>query len=169
MSDPAGAVSPELLTDLYHEHHAFVRSVAARWVAREDVDDLTQQVWLRVFRSRTEFLSLAKRSSWLYRITLNTARDDFRRRRRRPWGYQEPIEAALELCDVGATPLSLALDAEKAQGIRAAVGALPPLYGDAMRLFLRGVTGADAARALGISRGALKSRIHRAKRMLEGC
>jgi RNA polymerase sigma-70 factor (ECF subfamily) len=56
-----------------------------RLVGREElVQDLCQEVFLRVYLARSRYKESGVFSSWLYRIALNVARDAGRRRRRQP-------------------------------------------------------------------------------------
>src|SRR6187200_52350 len=60
-------------------------ALAYRTLGREeDARDITQETFLRAFRSLSGFKGDAKFSSWLYRIALNLCRDWIRRERRKP-------------------------------------------------------------------------------------
>lgn len=50
--------------------------------SREHVEDLAQEVFLRLYRGLEEFRGEAKLTTYLYRITLNVAQDEWKRRRR---------------------------------------------------------------------------------------
>jgi len=54
---------------------------------REEAEDLTQEVFLRVFRHRRGYRPTARFATWLFHIVRNVARNALRDRRRRP-GYQ---------------------------------------------------------------------------------
>src|SRR5437879_8001351 len=57
----------------------------AAMVGRDDlVQDLCQEVFLRVFLARSRYRETGAFSTWLYRIALNVARDACRRRRSQP-------------------------------------------------------------------------------------
>src|SRR5439155_8008692 len=51
---------------------------------RQDAEDLTQEVFLRLYRSRKRYQPLAQFTTWLFRITQNVARNAIRSRCRRP-------------------------------------------------------------------------------------
>jgi RNA polymerase sigma-70 factor (ECF subfamily) len=51
---------------------------------REEAEDLTQDVFLRLYRYRTRYQPRAKFATWLFHITQNVARNAVRSRRRRP-------------------------------------------------------------------------------------
>src|SRR5688572_23181561 len=62
-----------------------IYALAYRTLGRdEDARDVTQETFLREFRSIGGFRGQAKFSSWLYRIALNLCRDWLRRERRTP-------------------------------------------------------------------------------------
>jgi RNA polymerase sigma-70 factor, ECF subfamily len=62
-----------------------IYALAYRTIGREDdARDVTQDTFLRAFRSLNGFRGQAKFSSWLYRIALNLCRDWMRRERRTP-------------------------------------------------------------------------------------
>lgn len=50
--------------------------------SREHVEDLAQEVFLRLYRGLEDFRGEAKLTTYLYRITLNVAQDEWKRRRR---------------------------------------------------------------------------------------
>ena len=52
-------------------------------VATNDVDDLCQDVFLRILRARDRYRPIGTFSTWIYAIALNVARDRARRDRRR--------------------------------------------------------------------------------------
>jgi RNA polymerase sigma factor (sigma-70 family) len=72
---------PDEFADIVREHEAMVFRVLRRMVGRGDLDDLAQDVFLRLYRALPHFEQRAQLSTYLYRITLNVARDEWRRRR----------------------------------------------------------------------------------------
>ncbi len=65
------------------EHQGFVfRTLARLTGSREHVEDLAQEVFLRLYRGMEGFRGEAKLTTYLYRITLNVAQDEWKRRRR---------------------------------------------------------------------------------------
>src|SRR5262245_57199583 len=51
---------------------------------RQDAEDLTQEVFLRVYRSRKRYQPRARFATWLFHITQNVGRNAIRSRRRHP-------------------------------------------------------------------------------------
>lgn len=65
------------------EHQAAVARTLLRLTGRrEDVEDLAQEVFLRLYRALPGFRGEAAISTYLYRITVNVAQDAWKRRRR---------------------------------------------------------------------------------------
>ena len=96
----------------------------------EDARDATQETFLAAFRNLKGFRGEARVSSWLHRIAVNQCISRQRRTRVRP---ETPLDEEMDLN--GARPISAsnpespALQAEsgdRAEGVRRAVGALPP-------------------------------------------
>lgn len=68
---------------LVAEHQAAVfRTLLRLTGSREHLEDLAQEVFLRLFRALPAFRGEALLSTYLYRITLNVAQDEWKRRRR---------------------------------------------------------------------------------------
>src|SRR5215475_5071840 len=77
---------PEAFAELVQCHWSRVFGRLFRWLQdRHQAEDLTQEVFLRLFRSRKRYQPRAKFTTWLYHITQNVARNALRSRRRRPW------------------------------------------------------------------------------------
>lgn len=65
------------------EHQDFVFRTLARLTGRGDeLEDLAQEVFLRLYRGLDNFRGDAKLTTWLYRITLNVAQDEWKRRKK---------------------------------------------------------------------------------------
>jgi RNA polymerase sigma-70 factor, ECF subfamily len=69
--------------DVIREHQGFVfRTLARLTGSREHVEDLAQEVFLRLYRGMESFRGDAKMTTYLYRITLNVAQDEWKRRKK---------------------------------------------------------------------------------------
>lgn len=76
----AGAIQFE---QVVREHQDFVfRTLARLTGGGEHVEDLAQEVFLRLYRGLDNFRGEAKLTTWLYRITLNVAQDEWKRRKK---------------------------------------------------------------------------------------
>ncbi len=132
--------------------HAFL----ARQTGGRDVDDLHQDVWLRVVRAAPRFDPRRRFSTWLFRIAVNRCRDW----RRRP--PPEPVDPrSLAGAAAPAVPSDARLD------VRRLLAALPEAQRAALVLrYWHDCDEEDVARILQIPRGTVKSRLHHAMRRL---
>ncbi len=70
-------------TRIVEEHRAPVYRTLARLIGRTDrIEDLAQEVFLRLWRGLPYFRGEASIKTYLYRITLNVAKDEWKRTRR---------------------------------------------------------------------------------------
>jgi RNA polymerase sigma-70 factor (ECF subfamily) len=144
----------------------YVAQLVRRLTAwRGDVDDLVQDVLVAALAARRQFRGDAKLETWITRIAVNRCRANGRKQwlRKRlfaAWvGTQRATPAPPS--DVGAL-----LD-EQATQVRDAVARLPTKSREAIVLcYLQNLTPAEAATALGVSRGAIEVRLSRARDQL---
>jgi RNA polymerase sigma-70 factor, ECF subfamily len=162
------------LNDLMERHATPVFHFLCRMVGNEDdANDLAQEAFVRVFRSRDSFRAGDKFSTWLFTIAANLARNHFRWRSRHP---NVPLET--KTGDAGQTlggtlpandpaPNEQALAAERAGAVRAAVGKLPDDLREAIVLCeWEELSVGDAAAILDTTPKAVESRLYRARQML---
>jgi len=75
--------STDDLNELFDRHLGVVRNVAYRVaLCNAKADDITQEVFVKVLRNAHTFRGEAKFSTWLYRITVNTAKEHLRKQAR---------------------------------------------------------------------------------------
>lgn len=147
-------------------HSAKVFRLAFRLTGNKfDAEDLTQEVFVRVFNALANFKP-GTLDGWLHRITTNLFLDQARRKQRiRFDGLTEDAAARLPGNDPGPERSfefnNLDLD------IAAALEALPPDFRAAVVLCdMEGLSYDEVAHALGIKLGTVRSRIHRGRAML---
>jgi RNA polymerase sigma factor (sigma-70 family) len=130
-----------------------------------DAEDLTQEVFVRVFRSLSTYTP-GTFEGWLHRITTNLFLDMARRRQRiRFEGLGE--ETAARLGDSGPSPAEAFDDRHLDGDIQAALKALAPEYRAAVILCdIEGLSYEEIADTLGIKLGTVRSRIHRGRAQL---
>ncbi|WAP52679.1 RNA polymerase sigma factor SigE [Arthrobacter sp. ATA002] len=167
----AGAADSEWVRPTWEEvvtaHSAKVYRLAYRLTGnRHDAEDLTQEVFVRVFRSLEKFQP-GTLDGWLHRITTNLFLDQARRRSRiRFDGMSEEAEGRLPSNGPGPERSfefnNLDVD------ITRALDELPPDFRAAVVLCdLEGLSYDEVARALGVKLGTVRSRIHRGRTMLK--
>jgi RNA polymerase sigma-70 factor, ECF subfamily len=162
------------LNDLMERHATPVFHFLCRMVGNEDdANDLAQETFVRVFKSRASFRLEQKFSTWLFTIAANLARNHFRWRARHP-NLSLEAENPETKQSLGSTlpakdpaPNDAALAAERARAVRVAVGQLPGDLREAIVLCEweeRSV--AEAAAILEATPKAVESRLYRARGML---
>lgn len=131
-------------------------------------DDVAQEAFLRAARGFGSFRPGSNARSWLARIVQNTCHDHWRTRSRRgemSWDEDLQDEAEAAGVDVEWEPAVIrdAFDDE----IEAALHALPPRWRASVQLVdIEGWSYEEAASALEIAAGTLRSGLHRARRAL---
>ncbi|HYM16444.1 MAG TPA: sigma-70 family RNA polymerase sigma factor [Dehalococcoidia bacterium] len=132
-------------------------------------EDAAQDAFLSAFRGMGTFKGVNFRA-WLMRIAANACTDELRRRARRPAvsiDARREDEPPIDVPDPGAGPEAMALRAESAAGVQAALLRLPPDQRLAVILCdLQGYGYEEIARAMGTSIGTVKSRIARGREKL---
>jgi RNA polymerase sigma-70 factor, ECF subfamily len=79
----ADLTSPQAFEALVREHQSMVfRTLARMTGAGPQVEDLAQEVFLRLYRALPEFRGDSALTTYLYRIVVNVAQDEWKRRRR---------------------------------------------------------------------------------------
>ena len=135
---------------------------------RADIEDLSQEAFLRVYKSLNRFEFDSSFYSWLYRIVVNLCIDEFRRRKIRrtlslDFFSEDRLEKEQKSADLN-TGLDEVLGNEKKNVVRQALDKLSPDHKTA--LILReysDLSYADIADVLKITPQAVKSRIFRAR------
>ncbi|HEX9552300.1 MAG TPA: RNA polymerase sigma factor SigE [Streptosporangiaceae bacterium] len=158
--------TPPSWEDVVREHSARVYRLAYRLTGNShDAEDLTQEVFVRVFRSLPTYTP-GTFEGWLHRITTNLFLDITRRRQRiRFEGLGD--EAAARLRGAEPTPSQAFDDRHLDHDIAAALADLPPEYRAAVVLCdIEGLTYEEIADALGVKLGTVRSRIHRGRAQL---
>lgn len=151
--------------DIVREHSGWVYRLAFRLTGnRPDAEDLTQEVFVRVFRSLSSYVP-GSFEGWVYRITTNLFLDQVRRKARVRF---DPLLDVHQRRLVGSSGADLSVfegtfDAD----VEAALAALPPQFRVAVVLCdIEGLSYEEIARLCGIRPGTVRSRIHRGRTML---
>jgi RNA polymerase sigma-70 factor (ECF subfamily) len=139
---------------------------------RDDVEDIAQEVFIRVYRSLPRFNFDASFFSWIYRITMNLCIDEIRKRKiRKILSLDFLTEDSLEMNKknkVHTMPSDSLLEEEKKKMIQGALQRLKSEHREILVLREYGNLGYnEIAETLGISLEAVKSRIFRARTELK--
>lgn len=144
--------------ELYRRHEHRLRRLA--WLttgSRQDAEDALQEAMLSAHRGAGSFRHHAAVGSWLHRIVLNASLDRLRRNR---FHYTELVDDYAAVADRTA-------EVDTALQVRAALRRLPAGQRAAVvAVDMVGYSIADAARALGVAPGTVKSRCARGRSRL---
>jgi RNA polymerase sigma-70 factor, ECF subfamily len=157
---------PPTWDEVVREHADRVYRLAFRLSGnRADAEDLTQETFVRVFRSLAEY-SPGTFEGWLHRITTNLFLDLVRRRQRIRFDAL-PDDAPERLASAEAGPERAYEENNLDPEVQQALDALPPDFRAAVVLCdLEGLSYEEIAATLGIKVGTVRSRIHRGRVLL---
>jgi len=151
--------------ELIERHQAMVFRTLARMTGSSDVEDLAQEVFLRLFRGLRGFRGEARTSTFLYRIIINVVNDEWRRRQQ---------ERSLLPLDAGALPSRMAgpLEiAERRQFLSALAEAMEELSPEERAVvtlyFQEERTYEEIAAITEAPLGTVKTHLHRARQKLK--
>ncbi len=155
---------------LYTRHKGRLYRFMLRSVRnREQVEELYQDVWMRVIEARERYAPSAKFTTWLYTIAHNRMMDHFRKHALRAVDGVDDVHEAAESIPAraGEQPEALAETREDLRRLAAAIAALPRAQREAFLLHEEsGMTVAEIAQATGEGVEAAKSRLRYALRKL---
>ena len=146
-----------------------VFNIAYKFVARyDDAEDLTQEIFVKLFRSLATYDRRAKFETWLTNVTRNLCIDHYRRRRREAERFTDEVDPdALQFEQLASAP-----DAELARhddiaAVRRALAKLPSPYREAVALRdVHELSYEEIAQRLQLPEGTVKSRINRGRKEL---
>ena len=148
---------------LYRAHHGRVFSLAIRMAGTEWAEDLTQEVFIRVWQKLGTFRGDAKFGTWLHRLAVNhilSRRESLRKRQGRIAGGEGILS---RLTASRQRRSGVVLDLEMA------LGRLPDGARQIFVLYdVEGYGHDEIAELAGISVGTSKSQLHRARMLLRG-
>jgi RNA polymerase sigma-70 factor (ECF subfamily) len=159
--------------DLVAEHQRMVVQLAINLLGdRDEALDLSQEVFLRVFRTIHGFRGQSSLRTWIYRIAVNQARNRHRfwnrRHRADQVSLDEHVAAHGEFLSGGeSTPDQVLAQKELAGRLQHALDSLP--FDQRTAIVLREIDGLsyeEIAYSLGIAIGTVKSRLTRARHAL---
>jgi RNA polymerase sigma-70 factor (ECF subfamily) len=162
---------PEFIGRLVSQYHyRLLRYLVYLTSRREQAEDLVQETWLRVLERAEQYNSRLRFEPWLFSIARNLAIDDLRMRQRASLATSDtPLsEAALELPATDLpSPFLAAAKSEDAARMAGALGALEPIYREALLLrFQEELSIGEIAQVTGAPVSTISSRIQRGLAML---
>ena len=173
--------SPEMFEALVREHQGMVfRTLTRLTGAGAQVEDLAQEVFLRLYRALPEFRGEAALSTYLYRIVVNVAQDEWKRRRRErsviaaaPAMAEEDDAGWIEsfggdeLTEHARNPEQRMEDAEVQAAVEAAMEGLPEMERAVLVLYHQEECSYEGiAAALGMPINTVRTHLHRGRKRL---
>lgn len=178
------AGSEQAFADLIARYHQPIYSLIARSLQDPaDASDITQEVFIKVFRGIRNFHGEASLRTWMYRIALHEASNQ-----RRWWSRHKKQEIAMEapytsqwdgdsegdacslgatLADSGCSPFDQAAQDELRQRVEAALRQVPEAFRTVVVLReIEGFTYEEIAEILQVNLGTVKSRLTRGRAVL---
>jgi RNA polymerase sigma-70 factor (ECF subfamily) len=167
--------------DLADRYGSRIYQLALRHMKnREDAEEVAQDVLLKVYRKVGAFRGDAALSSWIYRITFNTAMSRLRTSRLARAADQERERALAnkatanpgarsprQPADWSQMPDESLLRQQLREAVTAAIEDLPEIYREPVLLRdIQGLTTEEASSRLRVKDQTLKSRLHRGRLML---
>jgi RNA polymerase sigma-70 factor (ECF subfamily) len=132
-----------------------------------EAEDVTQEVFVRAYRSLPSFRGESRLSTWIYRLAFNLAVDHRRRLgRRREDGDPDRAEALPDSAPAG-DPYRAARQDERSRAVRRALARVSEERRAVLHLhYWMGHTVAEIGELLGLPAGTVKSHLHRAREAL---
>jgi RNA polymerase sigma-70 factor, ECF subfamily len=159
---------PKAFEEVVRRTHKNVYTQALRLVGdRQDAEDVAQEAYLRVFRGLAGFRGEAQFETWLYRIVANAAMSYLRRRQRFGAVLAEPEDASS--AQWIAPDVQVDEQAVDRDALVKALEALPVSFRTVVVLKdVYGLSCLEISQQLGTTEGAVKVRLHRARKRLKG-
>lgn len=160
------AAAPDFETAAAENEKKVYRTCLTMLGQREDAEDCLQETMLRAYRAYPSFDGRAKLSTWFYRIAVNACIDYIRKRK--PLVSLDAMRD--EGFDAGDAKQNTYLSLEESERKRLLTEALQRLPEDARALIVlrdvQGLSYEEAAQALSLPLGTIKSRLNRAREKL---
>ena len=158
----------EALDSLINSHGRSIYNIALFMVNETSAaEDITHDVFLRIFKGLSRFKGEAKLSTWIYRITHNVCYDYLKRKKK--WKHED-----LEILDgkkadfFNPDPQDSYFKEWTQKTVRSAVQELPESQRMAITLhYFHSLRYEDIANIMNVSIGTVKSNIHRGKQHLK--
>jgi RNA polymerase sigma-70 factor (ECF subfamily) len=157
---------------LFRKHQAYAFNVAYGMLGNaEDAADVTQEAFLRVHRNMQRFRGESTFTTWLYRVVVNLAITELRRRTRSRTQLMEDIappeawRADEESVEAPALYLEMGEERETVQRV---LRHLPPDYRSVLVLrHFQQLAYDEMCEVLGLTMSQVKTRLHRARKMFK--
>ncbi len=153
--------------ELMEKYQGMVFRTAMGFVhAKEDAEDITQEIFIKVYQTLSDFKGDAKFSTWLYRITVNTSINFINKNRKN--SLMQSLENIFFKSSDEKTPLEQLEESERDKRIKKAIDSLPDAQRTAFVLSkYEELSQKEIAAVMNKSEGAVEQLIQRAKNTLQ--
>jgi RNA polymerase sigma-70 factor (ECF subfamily) len=157
-----------LYRELYREVLAFF---LRHFFSREESEDLTQEVFLRVQNGLQELRDKERYRQWVLVIARNVRKNELERRSAHRRGgeqrHSESLEAAELVNDPGPSPSQQAENREMVQKVQNEIAQLPGQQRQVLILQVRGLSSLESAKILNLKPETVRSHLHDARQRLK--
>ena len=162
-------------SELIDEYKNMVFSLSYKMTnSLEDAEDISQEVFIRVYKSLYNFNPRYKFSTWLYQMTLNLCRDRFRKGKIPSVSLDTPLDKDDQkdlrsiIPDNQNNPEDIIMGVEQTNFINDLITSLPLKYREVIILrHLKDLSYDEMSKILNISLGSVKTRLFRARELLK--
>jgi RNA polymerase sigma-70 factor (ECF subfamily) len=160
----------QILVERYQQRAA---RLAYRYVKnQEDAEDITQDAFIRVFRSIKNFRNESQFYTWFYRILVNLSLDHLRRNKQKETEYQDGVllrsQTAAELQQKKSSPREELWKKQRQMAIAGAIDSLPDDQRTTVVLReIDGLSYEEIAQVTKVPIGTVMSRLYYARRKLQ--
>jgi len=156
---------PQLYGEIISAYKNAVFSLCYRMVyQKQEAEDLSQEVFLKVYRNLGKYNQKMKFSTWILSIARNTCIDYLRKNR----GENVPLEEGIRTKEVPISAEEAYLYKEQKQEIERAISALPEEYRLLITLYhQQGQSYKEITEILNMPMSLVKNRLHRGRKMLK--
>jgi RNA polymerase sigma-70 factor, ECF subfamily len=158
---------------LRQKYHDAIFNLIYRMIREKDeVEDLTQEAFIKAFASLSSFNDEYAFSTWLYKIATNNCIDYIRRKKLHTFSIDKPIESkesdfSFELPDSSNEPDQEMIATQRRKLLDDAINSLPPKYRQVIVMrHQEELEYQEIARILKLPLGTVKAHIFRAREML---
>ncbi len=150
---------------LFKRHYTSVRRIVISVIGPcDDVEDVVQNVFLRVYRTAMNFQGKSKFTSWLFRVAVNMTYDHMRQKKRSGQLIEHWLEKHPEPAP-STTPLDNSLNREEVKKVSEALDKLKVHKRNVFILFeIQGLTLDEIAKTLDLSTTTVWSRLYQARK-----
>ena len=168
LTQAASAGNMAAFEELYQRHHRRVYSICLRMLQNaSEAEDLTQDVFIQLYRKVGSFRGDSAFTTWLHRLTVNQVLMHFRKRTVKFEKTTEEGETPVQIVSGTENPFKMPVVDKIA--LDNAISQLPAGYKSVFVLHdVEGFEHEEVARILGCSVGTSKSQLHKARLKLRG-